>query len=303
MISQLIDFIVFLGKLPYHILGLDFTSAPRRAKPITVAHGVLDASGCLHIEQVEALTDFAAFESVLHRPGPWLGGFDFPFGLPREAVTDLRLPTTWDGLVRHCASLGKPGFRALLDGHRQARPMGNRYAHRATDQPAGSHSPLKLVNPPVGLMFLEGAPRLLAAGCDVPGLHAGDPTRVALEAYPGLLARQLIGRTSYKSDDKARQTPARRAAREQLLAQLLHHEPATAKTPMGDSPSVPGQPALPALKLTPALHQRMLEDGSGDVLDAVLCALQAVSVAHLPRYGMPAQTDAVEGWIIGAQPA
>ena len=278
---------MLLGNPPYHILGLDFTSAPRRAKPITVAHGVLDASGCLCIEQVEALTDFAAFEAVLQRPGPWLGGFDFPFGLPREAVTDLALPRHWDALVRHCNSLGKPGFRALLDGHRQARPMGNRYAHRATDRPAGSSSPLKLVNPPVGLMFLEGAPRLLAAGCDVPGLHAGDPTRVALEAYPGLLARQLIGRQSYKSDDRARQTPARRAAREQLLAQLLQAEHAK----------------RPALRVSPALHQRMLEDGSGDVLDAVLCALQAASVAHLPRYGMPAQTDAVEGWIIGAQPA
>jgi hypothetical protein len=277
---------VFFGKPPYRILGLDFTSAPRRAKPITVAHGVLDASGCLCIEQVEALTDFAAFEAVLQRPGPWLGGFDFPFGLPREAVTDLALPRHWDALVRHCNSLGKPGFRALLDGHRQARPMGNRYAHRATDRPAGSHSPLKLVNPPVGLMFLEGAPRLLAAGCDVPGLHAGDPTRVALEAYPGLLARQLIGRQSYKSDDKARQTAERRKARQQMLEQLLQVK----------------QPRRPALQVSSALHQRMLDDGSGDVLDAVLCALQAASVAHLSRYGMPAQTDAVEGWIIGAKP-
>lgn len=277
---------MFLGRPPYRILGLDFTSAPRRAKPITVAHGVLDASGCLCVEQVEALTDFAAFEAVLQRPGPWLGGFDFPFGLPREAVTDLALPTRWDALVRHCTSLGKPGFRALLDGHRQARPMGNRYAHRATDRPAGSSSPLKLVNPPVGLMFLEGAPRLLAAGCDVPGLHAGDPTRVALEAYPGLLARQLIGRQSYKSDDRARQTAERRKARQQMLEQLLQAK----------------QPRRPALQVSSALHQRMLDDGSGDVLDAVLCALQAASVAHLSRYGMPAQTDAVEGWIIGAKP-
>ncbi len=277
---------MFSGRHPCRILGLDFTSAPRRAKPITVAHGVLDASGCLCIEQVEALTDFAAFEAVLQRPGPWLGGFDFPFGLPREAVTDLALPRHWDALVRHCTSLGKPGFRALLDGHRQARPMGNRYAHRATDRPAGSHSPLKLVNPPVGLMFLEGAPRLLAAGCDVPGLHAGDPTRVALEAYPGLLARQLIGRQSYKSDDKARQTAERRKARQQMLEQLLQAK----------------QPRRPALQVSSALHQRMLDDGSGDVLDAVLCALQAASVAHLSHYGMPAQTDAVEGWIIGAKP-
>ena len=109
------------------------------------------------------------------------------------------------------------------------------------------------------LTVMTGYPGAWYGGFDgTAALHAGDPTRVALEAYPGLLARQLIGRNSYKSDDKARQTPARRAAREQLLAQLLHHEPATAKTPMGDSPSVPGQPALPALQLTPALHQRNL---------------------------------------------
>jgi hypothetical protein len=37
-----------------------------------------------------------------------------------------------------------------------------------TDHPAGSHSPLKLVNPPVGLMFLEAAPRLLASGVSIP---------------------------------------------------------------------------------------------------------------------------------------
>jgi hypothetical protein len=135
-------------------------------------------------------------------------------------------------------------------------------------------------------MFLEGAPRLLAAGCDVPGLHAGDPTRVALEAYPGLLARQLIGRQSYKSDDRARQTAERRKARQQMLEQLLQAK----------------QPRRPALQVSSALHQRMLDDGSGDVLDAVLCALQASSVAHLSHYGMPAQTDAVEGWIIGAKP-
>ena len=37
----------------------------------------------------------------------------------------------------------------------------------------------------------------------------GDPTRVALEAYPGLLARELIGARSYKSDAVAKQTAER----------------------------------------------------------------------------------------------
>ena len=34
-------------------------------------------------------------------------------------------------------------------------------------------------------------------------------SRVALEGYPGLLARELIGTRSYKADDAARQTAAR----------------------------------------------------------------------------------------------
>ena len=55
-------------------------------------------------------------------------------------------------------------------------------------------------------MLHAGAPRLLKAGVHLPGLHDGDPTRVALEGYPALLAREVLGRRSYKSDDKVKQT-------------------------------------------------------------------------------------------------
>ena len=65
---------------------------------------------------------------------------------------------------------------------------------------------MKWVNPPVAYMLHAAVPLLLEAGVHIPGLHEGDPQRVALEAYPGLLARELIGRRSYKSDDKAKQT-------------------------------------------------------------------------------------------------
>ncbi len=69
---------------------------------------------------------------------------------------------------------------------------------------------MKLVNPPVALMFHEGAPRLLASGEHVPGLNAGDKARVALEAYPGLLVRRQLGmRESYKSDTRSEHTAAR----------------------------------------------------------------------------------------------
>jgi hypothetical protein len=268
------------------ILGVDFTSAPRRAKPITVAVGkALEDGFALHA--LERIGDWAGFEALLARPGPWLGGFDFPFGLPREAVGQLGWPLDWHGLTAHCARLGRERFRAALDEWRAPRPVGSKYAHRATDRPANSHSPLKLVNPPVGLMFLEGAPRLAAAGVTVPGLCGGDPARIALEAYPALLARRVLGRESYKNDTVAKQTPARRAARARLVSALSRAE-------------VPGH----RLEGDCGLLRELVRDPSGDALDAVLAAIQAARAWQLRmrHYGLPEQVDPIEGWILGAPP-
>ncbi len=266
------------------LIGVDFTSTPRRAKPITAAVGRLDG-GRVVLQRLEAFPDWTGFEALLARPGPWLGAFDFPFGLPREAVLDLGWPPAWPALVRHCMALGRAGFRAALDAYRETRPAGRRYAHRATDTPARSHSPLKLVNPPVGLMFLEGAPRLLAAGVGIPGMHAADPQRLAVEAYPGLLARRLTA-GSYKSDERRKQTDARRAARAAIVGALVG----------GHAPS--------GLALAATADQRaaLIDDGSGDRLDAVLALLQAAACAHrgAPHFGLPAGFDALEGWIAGA---
>ena len=272
------------------LLGIDFTSAPRRAKPITVACGHLDGARVV-LDRFERCADWPSFEALLARHGPWLGAFDFPFGLPREAIVDLGWPQAWPALVRHCAALGKPAFRAALDAYRESRPAGRRYAHRATDLPARSHSPLKLVNPPVGLMFLEGAPRLLAAGVHVPGMHDGDPNRIAIEAYPGLLARRITT-ASYKSDERRKQTMERRAARVGIVSALTAERPAAGRLP-----------DTPELVATPAQREVLVEDASGDLLDAALALLQAAAAARQspPRFGLPPAMDPLEGWIAGCE--
>lgn len=264
------------------LLGVDFTSAPRKRKPITVAHGHLAGAAALQLDGFEHIPDWAGFEALLARPGPWLGGFDFPFGLPREAVSDLGWPLDWPALLTHCLSLGKPAFRQALDSYRESRPAGRRYAHRATDLAAVSHSPLKLVNPPVGLMFLEGAPRLLAAGLSVPGLHAGDPQRQALEAYPGLLAH-TITRASYKSDDPRKHSPARQAARQIIVDALIAGR----------------HPLRLQLRGNEVQLEQLVVDASGDLLDAVLALVEAAAslLAGPPGFGLPAEIDALEGWI------
>lgn len=266
------------------ILGVDFTSTPRARKPITAADGRLQGDTFV-LESLELLPDWPTFEAWLARPGPWLGGFDFPFGLPREMVVDLGWPLVWPGLVEHCAALPREEFRAVLDRYRAGRPMGRKYVHRATDVPAGSSSPMKLVNPPVALMFHEGTRRLLAAGVTIPGLHAGDPLRIALEAYPGMLAR-AITKASYKNDALSQHTAGRRQARQEIVDSLM-----TVRIPLELR-----------LRAGRELARRLLEDANGDCLDAVLCALQA-SWAWQRRdanYGLPADMDPVEGWIVTA---
>jgi hypothetical protein len=55
----------------------------------------------------------------------------------------------------------------------------------------------------------------------------------------------------------------------------------------------------PALAISPAWRRRLVADGSGDLLDAVICGLQAAHAAALPRFGLPRRLDPLEGWIAG----
>ncbi len=87
--------------------------------------------------------------------------------------------------------------------------------------------------------------------------------RIALEAYPGLLARSVLGKASYKADDKARQTQ-----RATDCAQ-------DADRGAGDWACALAAAAGLRLKLSHAQRDRLADDASGDSLDAVLCLVQA----------------------------
>ena len=249
-------------------------------------------AGRVLLERLESFETLAGFGDRLAEPGHWVGGFDLPFGLPRELVETLGWPTDWLACMRHYAALSRPEIRERFAAFCAARPVGGKFAHRATDRPAGSSPSMKWVNPPVAYMLHAGIPLLLEAGVSLPGLCAGDAGRVALEAYPGLLARSVLGSRSYKSDDKAKQTPERLIARKDLLHTLE----------MGSAPLLQGSGLR--LKLSHAQHDELVADASGDRLDAVLCLLQAAWAltqhqgGHA-RYGLP-DFDPLEGWIVTA---
>lgn len=267
------------------LLGVDFSSAPRAAKPIVAAWG-RRAGAVLRLETIETAASLEQFEGLLRTPGPWVGGFDLPFGLPRELVEHLGWPTEWRALMQHYAALSRDEIRDTFAAFCAARPAGAKFAHRACDGPAGSSPSMKWVNPPVAFMLHAGVPRLIDAGVQLPGLHGGDPHRVALEAYPGLLARELIGARSYKSDDKAKQTPERLIARKDVVDALEQ-----GRTRLGLR-----------LRLSHAQRDALVADATGDKLDAVLCLLQAGWASAQPGWGLPASSDALEGWIVSALP-
>ncbi len=184
----------------------------------------------------------------------------------------------------HYVTLSRAEIRETFAAFCAARPAGGKFAHRAFDRLAGSSPSMKWVNPPVAYMLHAAVPLLRAAGVSLPGLQAGDPQRVALEAYPGLLARELIGRRSYKSDTKAAQTPERLIARKDMVDALEQ-----GRTRLGLR-----------LKLSHAQRDELVADASGDRLDAVLALLQAAWAAGQPRYGWPEGVDPLEGWIASA---
>ncbi len=288
------------------LAGCDFSSSPSRRKPIVFATGSLDRGRVqlLGLERVDTLDGFSQW---LQRDQAWVCGFDFPFGLPRELVQALGWPQDWLACMRHYAALSREDIRQCFAGFCQARPVGGKFAHRATDLPAGSSSSMKWVNPPVAYMLHAGVPRLIEAGVHLPVLHApaqaqqaapahaGLPERVGLEAYPGLLARELLGahggnpRRSYKNDARALQTPERLIARKDLITALEN-----------------GQTRLGLrIKLSHAQRDALVDDASGDALDAVLCLVQAAwaEQQHLAGHachGLPPQTDPLEGWILTA---
>lgn len=269
---------------PPLLLGVDFTCAPSRRKPITVARGRRHGDG-LTLQAIDELGDLAAFEALLSASGPWLGAFDFPFGLPREFVVAQEMGSSIAEVAaevrRRCVD--RAAWRALIDAWGGTRPPGQRLLHRRTDiAEPGVHStsPLQTRYVPVGFMFYEGLPRLLAAGLSLPGMHEGDANRIALEAYPRLLAHELIGRRAYKNGD----TPLHRQARGEIVDALQ-----AGATRYALRVEVPA-----------TLRDAVLRDAGGDRLDALLCLVQAAWAVGRPGFGLPAQVDPLEGWITSA---
>ena len=266
------------------IYGLDFTSAPGRRKPLIVL-GCTIREETLRVEDSETLTDFGGFEGFLQRQGPWVCGMDFPFGQPRSLVSALGWPGSWEGYVGKVGGLAKDEFEGAIRADMALRPPGSKWRYRFADRRSGSSSAMMLFRVPVGKMFYQGAPRLLASGVRVEPCRRNGDDRVAVEAYPAVVARRFLGRRAYKRD-AVPDTPERRSARETLISGL---QSTALREVYGFTVEMKG-----------AWREEFAGDPSADALDSLLCAVQA-AWAYLRRdedYGVPPECDPDEGWIV-----
>jgi hypothetical protein len=240
-------------------------------------------------KQLQFFSSLQNFSECLHTPGPWVGGFDLPFGLPRELVETLGWPTDWLACMHHFAQLSREDIRAQFAAFCNQRPVGGKFAHRATDLPAGSSPSMKWVNPPVAFMMHAGVPLLIQAGVHLPGLHDGDTQRVALGNLPRHVGAAGVATAKLQKRCGGQTNHERWLARKNLLHALVW-----------------GHDDVPMrLKLSSAMADTLVDDASGDSLDAVLCMMQAAWAQQRfeqgdALYGLPHDMDRLEGWIVNA---
>ena len=270
------------------IYGLDFTSAPNKRKPL-VAVGCELEGDILRVERAEEMTSFEEFEKFLEGEGTWVCGMDFPFGQPRSLIEALGWPRSWEGYVGKVSRISREEFEDAIKSDMARRPTGSKYRYRLTDRRSGSSSAMMLFRVPVGKMFYRGAPRLLRSGISVEPCRPTGSPRVAVEAYPAVLARRFLGKTSYKSDERKKQTSARRTAREKLVTGLGSY---TLREAYGF-----------IVEMNSSWRERFVEEPTADALDSLLCAAQA-AWAYTQRnegWGVPEECNRDEGWILDPQ--
>lgn len=271
------------------IIGSDFTSDPKPGKPITVADCIAE-HGVLTVTAMKQFVNFQSFALLLSSDGPWVIGLDFPFGQPERIINDLNWPRNWADYVRHVAALGKKKFRTQIDLYRKGQLKGDMEHFRDVDIKADSISPMKMYRTPVGIMFCEGSPFLLASPASVlPFLPQRDPARIILEAYPKLVATKVVGKSGYKTDNKKKVTTEQKNVRKRIIASICDNS---------DSSSIKRQYGF-HVRCSDAVVQSCTDDPSGDTLDAVLCAIQAAWAWSRANgdYGIPSSVNVLEGWI------
>lgn len=312
------------------VYGLDFTSCPTKSKNLTLAECTFEQN-VLSIDNLRLLDsktkgDFTTFEDWLNGTGiwanenDWIAGLDFPFGMPIEAIEHFRwispdsIKQSWEDCIEtlFLTSTSKE-FRKLIEGWRnptrknsKGEPLRIR-KQRLTDKLANSGSPMNYFPPPVCPMFFQGVQRLKNCPKDVsilPVRSVAQAQKTIVEAYPRLVANVFIGRqASYK--DKSKKKHDDKVKRKELR-QIDESEKQNNRSRIINGLNSEEMQIHYGFRvaISSELTEKCLIDNDGDVLDSVLCAVQATWASRALYNGMPQfslrilqNLIALEGWI------
>ncbi len=293
--------------MDFKVIGIDFSSAPKKNKPIAVSIGRLKKNPLestvkfkfdVSLDNLLELESLHEFEDFLSRSKNWVGGFDLPFGMPRALIEYYNWPLPWSIFAKFYCSQEKSFLKDCFKAWCDERPIGDKYAYRQTDIVAKSSSAMRWTNPPVAWMMHAGISKMLDQDLIFPAhnypisvdkvydnfIKKNNKDRlfkIALEAYPALTAR-LITKKSYKSDEKKKQNSERLSCRKAILQGLVNDE-------VGLNLK---------LLISRKMSRILLQDGKGDFLDSTICMLQASSSILRKNFGISKSVDPLEGWII-----
>ena len=269
------------------VFGLDFTSAPSKSKPLVFVHGYGTSRSNLFIFKLELWSNFINFEKFLSQKGPWVAGFDFPFGLPIDFLKKNKLSLNWNKYVNYLGKYTKNELEQKIKTFKDAQPYGQKDLNRITDSMNKARSPLKIINPPLIKMFYEGAKRLANSGITVIPFHLPHDNRIVFETYPALLSRLYTG--SYKSNRTIERNKNLRMSRQKILDGILsQHLTKTLSF---------------SIDLKEDIKKKILDDNTGDTLDSILCCIQAYwsYLQGWPYFRINSKdliTIKSEGWIV-----
>ncbi len=292
--------------MQFNVIGVDFSSAPKKNKPIIIATGLLKPtlsnlsnrkSFLVSLDDFVELDDLSKFEDFLIRSKSWVGGFDLPFGMPRSLIENFHWPISWNKFVNFFCNSNKAYLKDCFKMWCDSRPPGQKFAWRKTDKIAKSSPAMRWTNPPVAWMMHSGILRMVNAGILFPAhcypisseeiykkvleqSFTLQSFKIALETYPAITAR-IITKNSYKSDNKRKQNLTRFNCRKAILFGLMRDE-------VGLNIK---------LSVSEKMSQIILKDGKGDFLDSTICMLQAASLIQKKDFGIPTDVDPLEGWI------
>ena len=295
----------------------------------------------------EAENHFTAYETWLKTEGEWVAGIDFSFGMPLAAIEhfgwlDGKEDGTWADYIQclYTQNEDMKAFERTIESWsypNEISESGNPIKiqpKRIADQLAHSQSPLKVNdNPHPGKMFFRGCKALLESDVTIPPLRYlpnNLPYRVVVEAYPRLVAQRFFPEQATFRDNltaiaalsqsakKARLTVEEKervktdatALRKRLREMLRYKETKSEQAKTNRRRVIEGLSGRNAYGFTLDVGNfgaNCVDDPKGDVLDSVLCAVQA-AWAHTQKaanFGIPSLEDdllkktlALEGWIV-----